>query len=466
VFPWKDLLKIYGLVLGASIIVVIIEVMMVLVLASPEFAPVAVCIGIGPLIAGAAILYAVLRTKPRDRLVYKYPEADPQGPYAYSMQQQPYPQPAPHQYPPQPGYYQYHQPYGYPQAYGHGYPQYPYQYQTQYHYVPPPQTTTLVEKLELPGLNLLIPIFLAAVIIGAVALYYNLCLLFIPAFIIAFSFPSLIWITFVYNRDVNEPEPGRAVLVALTWGMLSTIPAILIGLPFLGYAALAIVVIAPLSEEFVKPLGLGLVKKEIDNELDGLIYGVTCGMGFAMMENLFYEINPIFLGSAEASASWTFMALVRGLASTLGHAVGAGVIGYMYGRYIHGKSGFSSVMGAYGLGVLLHLGWNGMLTIIGDQTELIYVFIIGYPIMEFFILKYFLDLASAEDEAQFGAGIHRTSFDEKKSPAPVGPGAPPSRDVPIQSWQPQSPKDPKPYEPPKPRGTGYYEEIDEDELMI
>ena len=52
--------------------------------------------------------------------------------------------------------------------------------------------------------------------------------LFPIAFIIAFSFPGLIWISYIYTRTVASPEPQRLVLIALAWGMFSTLPASLL----------------------------------------------------------------------------------------------------------------------------------------------------------------------------------------------------------------------------------------------
>lgn len=265
----------------------------------------------------------------------------------------------------------------------------------------------MVEKLEIPGVKPLLFILIFSIIIGTVALWLDILLLFIPCFIIAFSFPSLIWVSYVYSKDIYEPEPGRIVLIALTWGMLSTIPSIIFEAPFIWFPVFVLATfVAPPVEEFFKPLILPFLKIKIDGELDGLIYGVTAGMGFAMMENLFYEMSVFLIPSnVDAAAAWSILALARGLGSTIGHAVGAGIIGYAYGMYVNNRGNMLHLAGAFGIAVGLHMTWNGVLTLLeGYETAAIYLFIVVWPILEFFILKYFVDKATEIDRAMFAPG--------------------------------------------------------------
>ncbi|MEW5760889.1 MAG: PrsW family intramembrane metalloprotease, partial [Candidatus Thermoplasmatota archaeon] len=271
----------------------------------------------------------------------------------------------------------------------------------QYYYtVPYYVESSIKEKLDIPGVKPLFLIFLGALALGTAVLFIGgpALVLFPIAFIIGFSFPSLMWISYVYSYDIYEPEPGRAVLIVLTWGMLSVIPALMLELPFTFNIFVAAAIGAPIVEEFVKPLGIYAVKKEIDNELDGIIYGVSAGMGFAMVENIFYELAAVF--AKEPTAAWGFTTLVRGLGSIVVHGVGAGLIGYAYARYIHGKSGFSTILWFYGFAVLFHAIWNGTVSIlelyIAEIAALLTFigFIIIFPLIGYFIIYSFLKKAS------------------------------------------------------------------------
>jgi len=167
-------------------------------------------------------------------------------------------------------------------------------------------------------------------------LFILFLLIAVVCFIVGFTFPSLMWISYVYHQGNKAPGPRDAIFKALLWGMFSTIPAGIIntfsGIPLAGYIWLVPIMVAPINEEFFKPLGLGRLNVDIRSRIDGLIFGVTCGMGFAMTENLLYE-----LGFIVDPAVWTAGAFLRGVGSTIIHGVGSGIIGYMYAGYYLNK---------------------------------------------------------------------------------------------------------------------------------
>ena len=286
---------------------------------------------------------------------YSYPSASLPAPPAY--------------YPP---YYS-----GYGQAYGT--PGYTIPYVTYVQY--------FRETFSIPQIRSLLIIFLISIVGGSVVLIMGepVIYLFPIFFIIAFTFPSFIWISYVYHKDILEPESKHGIFIALTWGMFSTLFAIFPNTLSVAYldiyypATIALVitavVVAPINEEFFKPLGLRRVRGEINSELDGLIYGVTCGMGFAIIENFSYELTFLFSEDAPIVV-WTIGSFIRGIGSTIVHAVGAGLIGFTYARIKIAKrkhavdpgSGGSRLYGlplilAYLMAVGLHAAWNGSASI-------------------------------------------------------------------------------------------------------
>ena len=256
-----------------------------------------------------------------------------------------------------------------------------------------------------------------AIVVGGLSLAlapatgYTL-LIFPLAFIIGFSFPSLIWISYVYSFEKREPRPSKSILVAFTYGMLSTIPALLVNTaasvwlgadgphPAVIASLLAAAVVAPLVEEFSKPWGVILVSDEVRSRLDGLIFGVTCGVGFALIENISYELSFALTGGNPA-AVWTLGSLARGLGSIMIHATGAGLIGYAYGRYRLKKG--SSIWGvalAYMLAVIMHASWNGASVLLpglpgGEYIDI--AFIPVFALGAFLLLKHFLDKGAASE---------------------------------------------------------------------
>ena len=281
--------------------------------------------------------------------------------------------------------------------------------------------------LSLPSAQWLMWVFLIAILLGGFSLWLLnsvpvLTVLIFPiAFIIGFSFPSLIWISYVYRFHDDPPLPGRPVLVAFTYGMLSTIPALLVNTfasVSLGAEAkdasiavqlLTAALVAPLVEEFCKPWGVYIVREDVNGRLDGLIYGVTCGVGFALIENISYEAS-FLLGGSGTAAVWTYGSLARGLGSIMVHAVGAGIIGYAYGRLRKGRGSLLSLGVAYLLAILLHAAWNGASVLASSVSwglMLQFGFMILFAVSAFFLIKHFIVRASSKDR-----GMSRPTEDD------------------------------------------------------
>ncbi len=157
--------------------------------------------------------------------------------------------------------------------------------------------------------------------------------------IIAATIPVLFYLWLVYWVDRYEKEPGWLLAATFLWG---AIPSIIIsyvfntalGLPFYYLASEATAdafvasLIAPLVEESIKGaavIGIFLLwKDEIDSPLDGIIYGAMVGLGFALVENVFYYVEQYQLGGLEA---WGWNVFFRGFVFGLNHALYTGLAG-------------------------------------------------------------------------------------------------------------------------------------------
>lgn len=119
------------------------------------------------------------------------------------------------------------------------------------------------------------------------------------------ALPCVGIVIYIYCKDKEEKEPIGLILKLIGFGILSCIAAIVLEtimeliLPkfeegTFGYAFTISFFVAALCEEFVKYWALRLGSwrnKNFDYRFDGLIYGVSAAIGFALLENIEYVIQ-------------------------------------------------------------------------------------------------------------------------------------------------------------------------------
>jgi protease PrsW len=157
--------------------------------------------------------------------------------------------------------------------------------------------------------------------------------------IAAATLPILLYIGLIYWVDHYEKEPAWLLLATFAWGAipsilfaylfntLFSIPVFWLAGEVLG-ATLTASFIAPLVEETIKGLAvLGILlfwRSEIDSLLDGIIYGAMVGLGFALVENVFYFVSVYQEGGLEG---WGFVVFLRSIVFGLNHALFTSMIG-------------------------------------------------------------------------------------------------------------------------------------------
>jgi RsiW-degrading membrane proteinase PrsW (M82 family) len=123
---------------------------------------------------------------------------------------------------------------------------------------------------------------------------------------------------------------------------------------------LVTVVIAPVIEEFTKPLALHLksVKNNLDELEDGLIYGAVAGLGFSATENLLYGNS--FL--SEGFFLFLVLMAIRSFGGCLLHASATALTGYGYGKTVMKHSSILGVVPYFVLAIFLHGFYNFLLS--------------------------------------------------------------------------------------------------------
>ena len=159
--------------------------------------------------------------------------------------------------------------------------------------------------------------------------------------------PGILIIIYIFRKDKVEHEPWPLIIKLLIFGAISCIPAIF-SEQFMGtlvpetidpvtFAIYEAFLVAALCEEVCKFLLLSLGSwrnKNFDYRFDGIVYGVSVAVGFALLENVMYVME-----------GGIYVAVMRGLLAVPLHAFCGVFMGVFYGaakRYsIEGNRGKS-----------------------------------------------------------------------------------------------------------------------------
>lgn len=153
--------------------------------------------------------------------------------------------------------------------------------------------------------------------------------------------PVFFWGYFYYVKDKKEPEPIRLLVRSFLFGMVTALPLILIRFLFdwfpqfnvvVGLSTIITFVLLGFAEECIKLFTLmGLTRRkaiDVNQILDGAIYGVMVALGFAFIENIFYFAE--FLRVAERGVELYGTYIFRGFITMFAHTIFTGIAGYFY----------------------------------------------------------------------------------------------------------------------------------------
>ena len=169
-------------------------------------------------------------------------------------------------------------------------------------------------------------------------------------FLLLAVLPSLVLVYYIFRKDRLHPEPWKQLIKAFTYGMVSGLLAMAASMLLMGLglhggspeeslgANLSLAFWgAAVPEELCKLLMLWLFLRkcaDFDEHVDGIVYAVCVGMGFAALENCMYIFAELYGEShvswADAVAGTLQLSLTRGLLSVPGHFGFAVLMGYFY----------------------------------------------------------------------------------------------------------------------------------------
>jgi RsiW-degrading membrane proteinase PrsW (M82 family) len=246
--------------------------------------------------------------------------------------------------------------------------------------------------------------------------------------------PALFLVRYYYRQDRARPEPKGLVVKVFLFGVLSALVAIPVELLVsqlhrafdphsIGYALFKAFVVAGLIEEYLKLSVVRLTAyraQAFDEVMDGVVYTVVAGLGFACLENVLYV-----LGGTLATA------LVRAFTAVPLHAVASGLMGYSLGRARFAASA-AEAKALIARGLLAAVGFHGLYDFLlfaaplwGAWTA---VLVLPLIVVGFLLLRGRIREALAADRRRARAAQDAAEADAARS----GEGGPDGPDGPLE----------------------------------
>lgn len=180
--------------------------------------------------------------------------------------------------------------------------------------------------------------------------------------------PPLVYTIWIRNTERCHRQQWYSIFVCFVWGATIAVIAalvleVILEIPLASSLSLQestpfllVVVVAPIVEEFTKPLALRLrsVKSNLSELEDGLIYGAVAGLGFSATENLLYGYS--FL--SEGFLAFLLLMAMRSVGGCLLHASATALTGYGFGKTVLKRSSFIGVLPYFFLAIFIHGFYN------------------------------------------------------------------------------------------------------------
>ena len=151
--------------------------------------------------------------------------------------------------------------------------------------------------------------------------------------------PAVILLFYTYQQDKMQREPVKMILKGFGWGCLSVFCSFFISVPSMRLGLFPDEINsfwdafrtaffgAAIPEETAKLFCLWMFLRKnpyFDERMDGIVYAVCVGMGFAAFENVGYVFG---------SPDWITVGITRSLTSIPGHFGFAVLMGYFFSLY-------------------------------------------------------------------------------------------------------------------------------------
>tara|TARA_B100001123_G_C14784737_1_gene818026 strand:- start:7 stop:675 length:669 start_codon:yes stop_codon:yes gene_type:complete len=175
--------------------------------------------------------------------------------------------------------------------------------------------------------------------------------------------PSLVLVYFFVSLD-KFPEPKKIIISTFILGIVIAIPAGFLNTYAIIYITenyptalfLRVLIPGPVIEEILKLAVLLLFcarREAFDEPMDGLVYGATAALGFAMIENFGYVYNAEYYNT-----TWAYIAWIRAILTAPMHACCGIILGFSVSYYYFYKKNFVFILLGLVIAILFHFAFN------------------------------------------------------------------------------------------------------------
>ena len=178
--------------------------------------------------------------------------------------------------------------------------------------------------------------------------------------------PSIFLVYFFVTLD-RFPEPRKIIIITFILGILITIPAGFANVYLMQiiyenfyysnyYNEIDTFFVGPFVEEILKFSIILLYCSRLDDfdePMDGLVYGATAALGFAMAENFDYVYS-----AEEFGTTWQNIAWIRAFLTAPMHASCGAIIGFSFSYYYFYNKNIIFLIIGLSIAIILHFLYN------------------------------------------------------------------------------------------------------------